>query len=102
MTNAFDKTDTRTPTDKKLDEWLGEDSLDQAPSKKPDTGEAPGGPQAPDTPAVRSLEQEKHQQESKSENEELNEALEESFPASDPISQTSPIVSTQRDGDKSQ
>ena len=89
MTNAFDKTDTRTPTDKKLDEWLGEDSVDQAP----------GGPQAPDTPAVRSLEQEQNNAQHKSESDDLNDALEESFPASDPVSQTSRTTSTQRDSD---
>lgn len=89
MTNAFDKTDTRTPTDKKLDEWLGEHSVDQAP----------GGPKAPETPAVRSLEQEQQNAETKSEEDDLNEALEESFPASDPVSQVSPTTSTQRDSD---
>lgn len=90
MTNPFDKSDTRTPADQKLDNSLGEDSVPNVPT---------GGPNAPDTPAVQSLEQEQEDAPHQTQEDELNEALEESFPASDPISQISRTTSTQRDSD---
>lgn len=48
------------------------------------------------SPAVQSLKQEKARTKTLSPDEELEKGLEESFPASDPVSVTSPSVSTGR------
>lgn len=63
---------------------------------------ASGGDHAPETAAVKSLEQEQARQHAKPQRDELTKALEESFPASDPVAETNPTTSTVHDKNASE